>query len=165
MVRNKKGFSLIELIIAIAILVILTGLLAPQFMQYVEKSRRAKMMSNLENIRVITELAYIDAVESGRFKNTHVDSIIIGRTVGQGEVDQEMQASLKSQLDENELKKISIVIMIEEREQEYGSFENMLINYYPEQGKSNYYYYHKGKYADKISGTFGEFNTKFIRWK
>lgn len=41
---NKKGFTLIELIIAIAILVILTGLLAPQFMKYIEKSRRAAMM-------------------------------------------------------------------------------------------------------------------------
>ena len=32
--KNNKGFSLIELIIAIAILIILTGLLAPQFMKY-----------------------------------------------------------------------------------------------------------------------------------
>lgn len=40
--KNNKGFSLIELIIAIAILIILTGLLAPQFMKYIEKSREAK---------------------------------------------------------------------------------------------------------------------------
>ncbi|WP_347134021.1 prepilin-type N-terminal cleavage/methylation domain-containing protein, partial [[Clostridium] symbiosum] len=42
---TDKGFSLIELIIAIAILIILTGLLAPQFMKYIEKSRKAVCMN------------------------------------------------------------------------------------------------------------------------
>lgn len=48
--KNNKGFSLIELIIAIAILVILTGLLAPQFMRYMEKSRESKDMQVLDTI-------------------------------------------------------------------------------------------------------------------
>ncbi|MEG2452687.1 MAG: prepilin-type N-terminal cleavage/methylation domain-containing protein, partial [Clostridium sp.] len=48
--KNNKGFSLIELIIAIAILVILTGLLAPQFMRYMEKSREAKDMQVLDTV-------------------------------------------------------------------------------------------------------------------
>ena len=45
---TDKGFSLIELIIAIAILIILTGLLAPQFMKYIEKSRKAVCMNNVD---------------------------------------------------------------------------------------------------------------------
>ena len=48
--KNNKGFSLIELIIAIAILIILTGLLAPQFMKYIEKSREAKDMQTLDTV-------------------------------------------------------------------------------------------------------------------
>lgn len=36
---NNKGFSLVELIIVIAIMVILVAVLAPQYLKYVEKSR------------------------------------------------------------------------------------------------------------------------------
>lgn len=36
---NNKGFSLVELIIVIAIMAVLIGVLAPQFIKYVEKSR------------------------------------------------------------------------------------------------------------------------------
>ena len=36
---NNKGFSLVELIIVIAIMVILIAVLAPQYLRYVEKSR------------------------------------------------------------------------------------------------------------------------------
>lgn len=38
---NNKGFSLVELIIVIAIMVILVAVLAPQYLRYVEKSRVA----------------------------------------------------------------------------------------------------------------------------
>lgn len=36
---TNKGFSLVELIIVIAILAVLVGVLAPQYIKYVEKSR------------------------------------------------------------------------------------------------------------------------------
>lgn len=38
---DNKGFSLVELIIVIAIMVILVAVLAPQYLKYVEKSRVA----------------------------------------------------------------------------------------------------------------------------
>lgn len=58
--KNNKGFSLIELIIAIAILVILTGLLAPQFMKYIEKSREAKDMQTLDAVYSAVQGAFAD---------------------------------------------------------------------------------------------------------
>ncbi|WP_294148462.1 prepilin-type N-terminal cleavage/methylation domain-containing protein [uncultured Clostridium sp.] len=48
--KKERGFSLIELIIAIAILIILTGLLAPQFMKYIEKSRKAACLHAMDTI-------------------------------------------------------------------------------------------------------------------
>ena len=37
--KNNKGFSLVELIIVIAIMAILVGVLAPQLIKYIEKSK------------------------------------------------------------------------------------------------------------------------------
>lgn len=43
---GNKGFSLVELIVVIAIMAVLVGILAPQFIKYVEKSRTAKCTTN-----------------------------------------------------------------------------------------------------------------------
>ncbi len=48
---NNKGFSLVELIVVIAIMAVLVGVLAPQFIKYVENSRRATDVSTAENLR------------------------------------------------------------------------------------------------------------------
>lgn len=80
--KNNKGFSLIELIIAIAILVILTGLLAPQFMRYMEKSREAKDMQALDTVygAVQTALANEDAykdVKDGKLAELTTEGIAL----------------------------------------------------------------------------------------
>jgi type IV pilus assembly protein PilA len=47
---NNKGFSLVELIIVIAIMAILIVVLAPQYLKYVEKSRNSTDISNATEI-------------------------------------------------------------------------------------------------------------------
>ena len=55
---NNKGFSLVELIIVIAIMAVLIGVLAPQFIKYVEKSRESTDLQNIEEIKTAIE-AYV----------------------------------------------------------------------------------------------------------
>ncbi len=47
---NKKGFTLVELIIVMAIMAILVGALAPRVMQYVERSREARDLQLVNSV-------------------------------------------------------------------------------------------------------------------
>ena len=58
MKNDNKGFSLIELIVVIAIMAILVGSLAPQFMKYIESSRQSTDIQNASAIRSAIE-AYV----------------------------------------------------------------------------------------------------------
>lgn len=56
---TNKGFSLVELIIVIAIMAVLVGVLAPQFIKYVEQSRRSKDIQAAANLQTayLTDIA------------------------------------------------------------------------------------------------------------
>lgn len=57
---NNKGFSLVELIIVIAIMAVLVGVLAPTYLQYVEKSKKSNDVSTIDSIVNAVEIAAID---------------------------------------------------------------------------------------------------------
>ena len=58
--KNNKGFSLVELIIVIAIMAVLVGVLAPTYLQYVEKSKKSNDVSTVDSIVNACEIGAID---------------------------------------------------------------------------------------------------------
>lgn len=79
--RNNKGFSLVELIVVVAIMAVLVGVLAPAYLTYVEKSRIQKDKSAVEEVRHAVEVAIaeeavydkLDKVEA----NTTTNKIVV----------------------------------------------------------------------------------------
>ena len=57
MKKNNKGFSLVELIIVIAIMAILAGAIAPALIRYIDKSRKSNDVSSAKTIKTAVETA------------------------------------------------------------------------------------------------------------
>lgn len=53
---NNKGFSLMELIIVVAIMAVLIGVLAPQYLKYVEKSRQSADLQAIDTLISAVEI-------------------------------------------------------------------------------------------------------------
>lgn len=62
---NNKGFSLVELIIVIAIMAVLVGVLAPQFLRYVEKSRQDGDITSIQQVMTAINTGVSDGVIKG----------------------------------------------------------------------------------------------------
>jgi len=57
---NNKGFSLVELIIVVAIMAVLVGVLAPQYLKYLDKSKKGVDEQMCDNLRQAMTTCYLD---------------------------------------------------------------------------------------------------------
>ena len=87
---NNKGFSLVELIIVIAIMAVLIGVLAPQYLKYVERSRQSADIDNLDQIISAVEIYAADPVDgaavSGEITCTDGKITVSGTVGNKGDV-------------------------------------------------------------------------------
>jgi type IV pilus assembly protein PilA len=60
MLNNKKGFTLIELMIVVAIIGILAAIAIPNFMNYQCKAKQSEAKSNLGAIRTAQEVYFAE---------------------------------------------------------------------------------------------------------
>ena len=67
---NNKGFSLVELIIVIAIMAVLIAVLAPQFLRYVEKSRLQRDNSAISEIANAAKVAMANETINATIANS-----------------------------------------------------------------------------------------------
>jgi type IV pilus assembly protein PilA len=58
--KSNKGFSLVELLIVIAIMAVLVGVLAPQYFRYVERSRQSADVQALNSITNAIQTTTLD---------------------------------------------------------------------------------------------------------
>lgn len=57
---ENKGFSIVELIVVIAIMAVLVGVLAPAMIRYIEKSRQSTDIQNLDSVADTLEAFFAD---------------------------------------------------------------------------------------------------------
>lgn len=74
LVHKKKGFTLIELMIVISILLILIGFMIPKFSAYMDKAKNIKAVNTAKQIQTAAMASYGD--NNGKFVVNDVTSTI-----------------------------------------------------------------------------------------
>lgn len=74
---GNKGFSLVELIVVIAIMAVLVGVLAPTLIKNIEKSRESKDAQNIEQIKSACEVALQDETVYQNTVDTTTDKLLV----------------------------------------------------------------------------------------
>ena len=91
--KNNKGFSLVELIIVVAIMAILIGVLGGQYLKFVERSRKSADQTNVDEI---VRAVQIYAADPDADETIGDDSTVVISTSGVTVTDDGLIAALKA---------------------------------------------------------------------
>jgi type IV pilus assembly protein PilA len=83
--RNNDGFSLVELIVVIAIMAVLVGVLAPSLTRHVDKTREAKDDQNLDGLAAAMTTAITDSLVSSN-EQIVASTWTLGTTITQADL-------------------------------------------------------------------------------
>lgn len=106
---GNKGFSLVELIVVIAIMAVLVGVLAPTLIKNIEKSRESKDAQNCEQLKSSAEVALQnEEVYAANVPTTGEETVLLtitstGTTIG-GDPGKKFENELKTSIDPTKTK-------------------------------------------------------------
>lgn len=76
--KDNRGFSLVELIIVIAIMAILAGALAPSLIKWIEKSKIEKIKTNAETMYKAMNMAVVDFFTNNTMTDPQTGDVHLG---------------------------------------------------------------------------------------
>lgn len=97
MKQVQKGFTLIELMIVVAIIGILAAVAIPQYQNYVAKSQVSRVMSEVGSLRTAVETCMMEGKGTAACAFGWTNSNLLGQT--ESETGGDLQAGLAAEID------------------------------------------------------------------
>lgn len=80
--KNKKGFTLVELIVVLVILAILAALLVPALTGYIDKANKEKVVSETRSVVMAAQTEVSEAYASNALKASEAARVTSGKATG-----------------------------------------------------------------------------------
>ena len=118
---NDKGFSLVELIIVIAIMAILIALLAPQYLKFVERSKKSADRDTVDQIIRTVQVDYADPESALNVNGASITINTTGATITEASVGASGTTDLEAVLTNAGLSKADIKLKSSQWEDASGN--------------------------------------------